>query len=110
MDNCPKCNKPIQRRSGKGRPAIYCSPACRAAGSYEIKRVLRRLETFELRRSALRVEEGLRREVRDYLGRTRQEQLVDIAQQIEVDEERLRVLLSESRGTMISLPHERGDK
>ena len=110
MNNCPKCNEPIQRPPGKGRPAIYCSPSCRAAASYEIKRILRRLEAFELRRSALRVEQGLDREIHDYLGRTRQEQLVDIEQQIKADEERLRVLLSESRGTTLSLPHERSDQ
>ena len=104
--NCPKCGKPIERRPGKGRPAIYCGPTCRAAAAYEVKRILRRLETFELRRSALRVEQGLRGEIRDYMGRTREEQLVAIEQQIADDEERLKVLLQEKRGTTLALPHE----
>lgn len=106
MNTCPKCNEAIERQPGKGRPAIYCGPACRAAAAYEVKRILRRLESFELLRSALRVEEGLRREMRDYMGRTREEQLVDIEKQIGDDEERLKVLLQEKRGTTLALPHE----
>ncbi len=28
----PGCEKPLPERSGRGRPALYCSPECRPAG------------------------------------------------------------------------------
>ena len=28
----PGCDKPLPARSGRGRPALYCSPQCRPAG------------------------------------------------------------------------------
>ena len=28
----PGCDKPLSTRSGRGRPALYCSPECRPAG------------------------------------------------------------------------------
>lgn len=40
------------------------------------------------------------------MGRTRAEQLADIEQQIRDDEERLKVLLQEKRGTSLAMPHE----
>jgi hypothetical protein len=29
--NAPGCTNPVTRRTGPGRPAIYCSPACRTS-------------------------------------------------------------------------------
>ena len=101
--SCPKCGAAVDRHPGPGRPSLYCSPACRQAAAYEIKRLQRRLEGFELRRSAPRVEKD---GIRDYLGRTRREQLADIEQQIKADEDRLRLLLAEPRGK--PLPDEVG--
>ena len=98
---CVKCGSPIGRQPGPGRPPIFCGPICRAQSAYEVRRIQRRLEVLELRRSGLRAEEGLRRELRDYLGRTRQEQLADIEQQIKADEDRLALLLAEPRGKLL---------
>jgi hypothetical protein len=35
---CRKCGGPVSPRKGAGRPATYCSPGCRRASEYEIRR------------------------------------------------------------------------
>lgn len=94
VDSCIKCGRPIQQAE-TGRPAIYCGPACRQAAAYELKRIQRRLEALEERRSDLR---HSRSTIRDWLGRTPKVALVDVEAEIATDEARLRLLLSEPRG------------
>jgi hypothetical protein len=47
MDTCAKCTRPLSARARTGRPARYCSPACRRAAEYELRRVQRHLEMVE---------------------------------------------------------------
>lgn len=44
---CVKCSRPLPERSGPGRPALYCSTACRRAAEYELRRVQASLEHVE---------------------------------------------------------------
>src|SRR5213593_2867940 len=46
---CLKCDQPLPVGTGRrGRPASYCSPACRRAAEYELRRIQRALEHVEL--------------------------------------------------------------
>ena len=45
-DTCVKCFRPLAR-GPVGRPAAYCSPGCRRAAEYELRRLQRRLERLE---------------------------------------------------------------
>jgi hypothetical protein len=51
---CPRCSRAIPASEGAGRPATYCSPGCRRAAEYEIRRINDRLDHLEQRFSALR--------------------------------------------------------
>ncbi len=55
MQHCPRCGRVIQTPSGAGRPATYCSPGCRRAAEYEIRRIDDHLTKLESRLSALRL-------------------------------------------------------
>lgn len=99
---CPKCASPVRQRPGRGRPRVFCSTVCRQVAAYEIKRLQRRLELRESRRLTLRHMEGYGREIKDGLFRTWAEQLAAVEAEIAEDEARLRVLLSEPRGTPIA--------
>jgi len=44
---CVKCSRPLPERSGPGRPALYCSTACRRAAEYELRRAQSALEQVE---------------------------------------------------------------
>lgn len=44
---CRKCSKPLPERSGRGRPALYCSTGCRRAAEYEIRRLQATIERLE---------------------------------------------------------------
>lgn len=37
---CPKCGEPVVQ-SGRGRPKLFCSSACRRATEYEVRRAAR---------------------------------------------------------------------
>ena len=52
---CRKCGNAFPGRARTGRPAMYCSLACRRAAEYEIRRLSRRLERLEDERHQLRV-------------------------------------------------------
>ena len=47
MCSCVKCGLKIKLASSTGRPKQYCSPACRRAAEYEIRRVDARLAGLE---------------------------------------------------------------
>lgn len=94
VDTCVKCGGPIQQPE-TGRPAIYCSEACRSAAGYELRRVQRRLEAFETERANLRHERDFQT---PWLKRKAKQRLVDVELEIATDEARLRLLLSEPRG------------
>lgn len=44
---CAKCSRPLAERTGPGRPALYCSTACRRSAEYELRRVQAALEDVE---------------------------------------------------------------
>jgi len=92
---CIKCGGPLEQPA-TGRPPIYCSPACRQAAAYEIKRLQRRLEGLETWASRLRHEPDVG--YRDGAGRRHREQVADLDAQIAEAEARLLALLGEARG------------
>lgn len=53
---CLRCAEPIERRPGRGRPQVYCGPACRRSVELEVRRIVRRLERLENRVSNLRLQ------------------------------------------------------
>ncbi len=101
---CVKCDAPIERQSGPGRPPIYCGAVCRASAAYEIRRIQRRLEALEtfigvLGRSEVNTWGGAwaikRRE------KERDRKVEEVQAEIDATEERLRLLLSEPRGKVL---------
>ena len=56
MTNCPKCGNDLPQQEGAGRPARYCSDACKRAAGYEMTRLNRRLQGIEDRLSMEREE------------------------------------------------------
>ena len=59
MENCIKCGAPLEVNTGKGRPAAYCSTACRRAAEMEIRRADQRLAGLENKAQELRLGYGL---------------------------------------------------
>ena len=51
---CP-CGQPLTRAAGAGRPAKYCSTACRRAAEFEIRRIYKLLARLEDRLVNLRL-------------------------------------------------------
>lgn len=47
MCSCIKCGLEIKQEKATGRPKQYCSPACRRAAEYEIRRLDARLSGLE---------------------------------------------------------------
>ena len=89
---CLKCGGPLPERPATGRPATYCSVACRRAAEFEIRRLNRRLEVLEVKASGLR--HGRDSGIRDWQGRTPQMALADVEEEIAEAEARLRALLA----------------
>jgi hypothetical protein len=79
---CLKCGGELQPPD-VGRPPSYCSPACRRAAEFELRRLQRRIERHEDYASNLRLQGG---------GERRQLQRVQ--QELDRAEERLRELLA----------------
>jgi hypothetical protein len=79
---CLKCGAPLERPD-VGRPPAYCSPACRRAAEFELRRLQRRIERLEEYASNLRLQGG---------GERRQLQRVQ--QELDRAEGRLRELLA----------------
>jgi hypothetical protein len=53
---CPKCGIPLPKQTqAKGRPAQYCSTACRRAAEFEIRRLNDVLATLEKNASHARL-------------------------------------------------------
>jgi hypothetical protein len=91
---CLKCGGPVQKPT-TGRPPTYCSPGCRRAAEYEVRRINRLLQNLEERASRLRHEPDIG--IRDWLGRTRTEALAAVEAEIGDAEARLRALLAEAQ-------------
>ena len=51
---CVKCNRPLQRQA-TGRPASYCSTACRRAAEFEVRRLAAAIERLEGEASHVRL-------------------------------------------------------
>lgn len=51
---CPVCRGEIQPTVGPGRPARYCSIACRRAAEFEIRRLDKLIGSHETRLSKIR--------------------------------------------------------
>ena len=46
---CVKCGTALAERTGSGRPATYCTSACRRSAEYELRRVQAAIESVEKR-------------------------------------------------------------
>lgn len=96
---CRKCGNALPERAGTGRPALYCSSACRRAAEYEIRRLSRRLERLEDERHHLRVSLNLHdAQGPGYYPHVRQQLVTRAAtvdDEIVMCEQRLRALLEE---------------
>ena len=55
MSGCRRCGAALGSQ-GRGRPAVYCSPACRRAAEFEVRRLTRRLDALEVQASTARVQ------------------------------------------------------
>jgi hypothetical protein len=62
---CRHCGVALPPATGRGRPLIFCSTACRRASELEIKRINDRLANLERRLSELRLPSLLGGEVMD---------------------------------------------
>ena len=108
--SCPKCGAPVQKRLGRGRPALYCGPVCRSSAAYEVRRLQRRLQGLESRLSWLRhkpEDDHLDARQRRYAAQRRAEVIEAAEAEIAQAEARLSLLVSEMRGTRLALLHER---
>lgn len=83
---CPVCSAPITEQPGKGRPRLYCSPACRIA----IKRAA------EKRRRAI---PAAQRELEDALAAHTKLGLPVTAERVERARADLNALLNPSKET-----------
>jgi hypothetical protein len=99
---CIKCSAPLPNDAGPGRPASYCSLACRRAGAFEIRRATARLERLEDERAVLHVSlagggdlaPDLPVEGRRHWRSVWRRQLAALELEIARDEARLRELLA----------------
>ena len=100
-----KCGGPIRGRPGTGRPAVYCGSICRGSAGYEVRRLQRRLQALEERLSWL-----LHEPEDDHLDARQRRYAAERRAEVEAEvvgtESRLRELISETRGTRLSLAHE----
>src|SRR5262245_37500217 len=91
---CLKCGAILDRPSGPGRPARYCSDACKRLVEFELRRLDRRLASYY---DQLREERADRTPASeafvDNLGRTRAQRIGDLRKWIAADERRLRDLV-----------------
>ena len=87
MSNCVKCNKPIIDTKPKGRNKTYCSVACRRSAELEKRRINERLVGLEKIEEGLRLGDGLLSEFHT---------IEDIRAEIDLQENRLRLLLADS--------------
>jgi hypothetical protein len=55
MAACTVCNQPTKINTGRGRPAIYCSPGCRRYRELELRRASEAVDRLELRLEKRRV-------------------------------------------------------
>ena len=51
---CVKCGRQLQRQA-TGRPAEYCSPACRRSAEFELRRLNARLDRLETEQMHIRL-------------------------------------------------------
>jgi hypothetical protein len=75
---------------------MYCGDGCRAAAAYEIRRISRRLEFVEGWLAWMRGAEPSN--LRDAIGRTRDEQIEALEAQRQDDEQRMAALLTAANG------------
>jgi len=99
VSKCVKCERPLRKQIGKGRPARYCDIACRRLAAAESMRVQKRLEKLEdLRGSIVHGGPGV-----GLCGplawpdgcATDEEHLLHVQEEITEKEERLRALFVE---------------
>lgn len=93
MDHCQKCGKGLVP-SATGQPLDYCSVACRRLAEFEIRRLAKRLETYEIQRDNERALLKAPRQYKDLYGCDMQRRLEELEKAISETEERLRFLLS----------------
>ncbi len=48
MSMCPSCGLPVSPHEGAGRPPVYCGEPCRRQAEFTLRRLYRRLESYEL--------------------------------------------------------------
>ena len=88
--NCVKCGAALPPGKAIGRPAKYCSTACRRLAEYETSRLQNRLSRLE---DELLREKHNRSGLRDWHGRDVAARMVDLRADIEHTEARLRELI-----------------
>jgi len=94
MRMCKKCGAPLTDPP-TGRPPDYCGQACRRLAEFEIRRLVRQLDTRAEQHAALTQPGIAACSIRDTYGRTHAQQLADVRGSIAALENRLRALLSE---------------
>lgn len=93
MKECIKCSKPIEATSKTGRPAVYCSTACRRLAEYEINRINKRLANLE---DQLIYEKMGKDNAVNSQGLRRDERIAALTAAIDDNEARLKELLADT--------------
>jgi len=89
---CAKCGGPIERTPGPGRAPTYCGDLCKRLIEYELRRLDRRLATYELEQREIKVNAEDWPDEND-----RQKRLRALRRWIRQDEDRLRELIGAGR-------------
>jgi hypothetical protein len=94
MRMCKKCGVPLTDPP-TGRPRDYCGQACRRLAEFEIRRLVRQLESLDERKTELEQPAIMACSMRDGYGRTGAQQLADTLGPIAALESRLRALIDD---------------
>jgi hypothetical protein len=84
---CAACGTGLEQKSGAGRPAVYCSDACRRFSEFQIRALVRRIDKYQIELRELKAGSW------HYSADERRERLTDVRGWVRKDTARLRVLL-----------------
>ena len=94
MNQCIKCNSPITSDAKTGRPASYCSIACRRSAELEIRRLDRQIDELEKDRISEQRNKSSERDFKNAFGQGHAERLAALELALVEAEARLKILLS----------------
>jgi hypothetical protein len=94
VKQCRKCGAPLVVPP-TGRPPDYCGQACRRISEFEIRRLVRQLDTLDEQQTHLTQPGIAASSLRDTYGRTHAQQLADVQGSIVALEKRLRALIGD---------------